>query len=137
MISTQALGVAPKKAKHAEATAELDSAMAVLNAAQSRLKEVVDKLDKLEQSLKAAVDEKQSLADKEIECKTRLSNADKLIGGLGGEQAIRQALCRNQIFNPTSMCAYANVLTRALPPCFENSLRANVFVQKSAESTSI
>ena len=81
-----ALGVAPKKAKHAEATAELDSAMAVLNAAQSRLKEVVDKLDKLEQSLKAAVDEKQSLADKEIECKTRLSNADKLIGGLGGEQ---------------------------------------------------
>ena len=33
-------------------------------------------------------------------------------------------LCANQIFNPTSMCAYANVLTRALPPCFENSLRA-------------
>jgi hypothetical protein len=34
------------------------------------------------------------------------------------------ALCANQIFNPTSMCAYSNVLTRALPPCFENSLRA-------------
>ena len=33
-------------------------------------------------------------------------------------------LCANQIFNPTSMCAYSNVLTRALPPCFENSLRA-------------
>ena len=32
--------------------------------------------------------------------------------------------CANQIFNPTSMCAYANVLTLALPPCFENSLRA-------------
>ena len=33
-------------------------------------------------------------------------------------------LCANQIFNPTSMCAYSNVLTRALPPCFENSTRA-------------
>merc|ERR1712091_63306 len=33
-------------------------------------------------------------------------------------------LCANQIFNPTSMCAYSNALTRALPPCFENSLRA-------------
>ena len=30
----------------------------------------------------------------------------------------------NQIFNPTSMCAYANVFTRALPLCFENSMRA-------------
>ena len=36
----------------------------------------------------------------------------------------RDPLCANQIFNPTSMCAYSNVLTRALPPCFENSLRA-------------
>ena len=33
-------------------------------------------------------------------------------------------LCANQIFNPTSMCAYANVLTRALSLCFENSTRA-------------
>ena len=32
-------------------------------------------------------------------------------------------LCANQIFNPTSMYAYANVSTRARPPCFENSLR--------------
>ena len=34
------------------------------------------------------------------------------------------APCANQIFNPTSMCAYSNVLTQALPPCFEKSLRA-------------
>ena len=81
-----ALGVAPKRAKHAEATAELDSAMAVLNAAQSRLKAVVDKLTKLEENLAAANAEKKELADKEVQCKTRLSNADKLIGGLGGEQ---------------------------------------------------
>ena len=33
-------------------------------------------------------------------------------------------LCGNQIFNQTSMCAYATVSTRALLPCFENSTRA-------------
>ena len=32
--------------------------------------------------------------------------------------------CANQIFNPTSMCAYSNVLTRDLRPRFENSTRA-------------
>ena len=36
----------------------------------------------------------------------------------------RRVLCANQIFNPTSMCVYATVSTRALPPCFENSTRA-------------
>ena len=33
-------------------------------------------------------------------------------------------LCGIQIFNPTSMCAYATVSTQALRPCFENSTRA-------------
>ena len=33
-------------------------------------------------------------------------------------------LCGNQIFNPTSMFEYSNVLTRVLPLCFENSMRA-------------
>jgi hypothetical protein len=32
--------------------------------------------------------------------------------------------CVQQIFNSTSMCAYSNVLTQALPPCFENSMGA-------------
>ena len=36
----------------------------------------------------------------------------------------RKVLRANQIFNPTSMCAHANGLTRALPPCFENLTRA-------------
>jgi len=36
----------------------------------------------------------------------------------------RSALCGNQIFNPTSMCAYATVSTRGFLPCFENSTRA-------------
>ena len=38
--------------------------------------------------------------------------------------AHRAELRANQIFNPTSTCAYANVLTRALRPGFENSTRA-------------
>jgi hypothetical protein len=42
----------------------------------------------------------------------------------GDRAEVDRDLCANQIFNPTSMCAYSNVLTRALPPCFENSLRA-------------
>ena len=33
-------------------------------------------------------------------------------------------LCGNQIFNTTSMCAYATVSTRAPLLCFENSMKA-------------
>ena len=33
-------------------------------------------------------------------------------------------LCGNQIFNPTSMCAYATVSTQDFLPCFENSTKA-------------
>ena len=33
-------------------------------------------------------------------------------------------LCGNQIFNPTSMCAYATVSTHGFRLCFENSMRA-------------
>ena len=38
--------------------------------------------------------------------------------------SIRDLLCGIQIFNPTSMCAYATVSTQALRLCFENSTRA-------------
>ena len=52
-----------------------------------------------------------------------VGSPDRGSQGDGGWR-LSDRLCANQIFNPTSMCAYANVLTRALPPCFENSLRA-------------
>jgi dynein heavy chain len=81
-----ALGVAPKKAKLAEAQAELEEATGVLNEARAKLAAVVEKLEKLEEALQNAVNEKKSLSDKEQQCKVRLSNADKLIGGLGGER---------------------------------------------------
>ena len=38
--------------------------------------------------------------------------------------ALGDQLCANQIFNPTSMCAYATVSMQALRPGFENSTRA-------------
>ena len=38
--------------------------------------------------------------------------------------AFRDNLCGIQIFNPTSMCAYATVSTQALRLCFEHSTRA-------------
>ena len=82
-----ALGVAPKKAKLAEAQAELEEATGVLNEARAKLAAVVEKLEKLEEALNAAVNEKKSLSDKEQQCKVRLSNADKLIGGLGADSA--------------------------------------------------
>ena len=42
----------------------------------------------------------------------------------GQGRVLARCLCGNQIFNPTSMCAYATISTRDLPPCFENSTRA-------------
>ncbi|KAH8049501.1 C1 peptidase-like protein [Aureococcus anophagefferens] len=41
----------------------------------------------------------------------------------GVADAVRD-LCGNQIFNPTSMCAYATVSTQGFLLCFENSMRA-------------
>ena len=82
-----ALGVAPKKAKLAAAQAELDEAMGILNEARGRLQVVVDKLDKLEANFQGAIEEKANLEKKEVECKVRLTNADKLVGGLGSEEA--------------------------------------------------
>ena len=40
----------------------------------------------LEESFNAAVEKKEMLEKKEISCKLQLNNADKLIGGLGGEE---------------------------------------------------
>merc|ERR1719238_453600 len=55
--------------------------MGILNEARGRLQVVVDKLDKLEANFQGAIEKK------EVECKVRLTNADKLVGGLGSEEA--------------------------------------------------
>ena len=81
-----ALGVAPKRAKLAEANAELEIVMKNLKVAQDTLAEVNARLDMLEKTFNENVAKKEELERKEAQCKTQLSNADKLIGGLGGEE---------------------------------------------------
>ena len=49
---------------------------------------------------------------------------DGVFGGGRERVELGAVLCRIQIFNTTSMCAYATALTRALRRCFENSRRA-------------
>ena len=44
--------------------------------------------------------------------------------GARGDGPAPGRLCGNQIFNPTSMRAYATIFTRAFLSCFENSMRA-------------
>ena len=81
-----ALGVAPKRARLKEAEDELAVVMAQLAAAKQQLQSVNDRLAELEASFNDAMEKKDMLEKKEISCKLQLLNADKLIGGLGGEE---------------------------------------------------
>jgi dynein heavy chain, axonemal len=82
-----ALGVAPKRAKLEEASAELAVVMGQLNDAKGRLAAVVARVAELESAFNGAVAKKDALQAKEEQCKVQLVNADRLIGGLGGEEA--------------------------------------------------
>uniref|UniRef100_A0AAQ5XFX9 EF-hand domain-containing protein n=1 Tax=Amphiprion ocellaris TaxID=80972 RepID=A0AAQ5XFX9_AMPOC len=92
--------VAPKKEKLAQAEGELQVAMEGLKKKQAALKEVQDKLAKLQETLDANKNKK---ADLENQCNTlslsssndthqvdlcskKLERAEQLIGGLGGEK---------------------------------------------------
>ncbi|EQC29095.1 hypothetical protein SDRG_13255 [Saprolegnia diclina VS20] len=81
-----AKSVEPKKQALAQAQTELDATMEILRGAQAGLKQVTDRLAELEASYNAAIAKKEELAAKVIQCQVQLSNADKLIGGLGGEE---------------------------------------------------
>ena len=81
-----ALGVAPKRARLAEAQATLKVTMESLAETQAKLKDVEDNIARLEAQYKEAVDKKDELARKVQECEVKLDRADKLIGGLGGEK---------------------------------------------------
>ena len=77
--------VEPKKAKLKGAQEELAETNAMLAAAQKKLKAVNDKIAALEASLKAAEDKMEQLNNDVERAYTQLSNADKLLGGLGAE----------------------------------------------------
>jgi dynein heavy chain len=81
-----ALGVAPKRARLKEAESELAVVMELLAKSKAQLQQVNDRLRDLEIAYNDAVEKKDMLEKKEASCKIQLSNADKLIGGLGGEE---------------------------------------------------
>jgi dynein heavy chain len=78
--------VGPKKIKLAEAESSLADTMALLSKKQAELKEIVDKVDDLNNQFKKMTEEKQQLEFQVDLCAKKLERAEKLIGGLGGEK---------------------------------------------------
>ncbi|XP_047529766.1 dynein axonemal heavy chain 3 [Vanessa atalanta] len=79
--------VAPKKAALAEAEAELQTQMNTLNEKRAQLQGVLDKLQALNDEFAEMTRKKKGLEDEIELCSTKLSRAEQLIGGLGGEKA--------------------------------------------------
>ncbi|XP_063744092.1 dynein axonemal heavy chain 7 [Eleginops maclovinus] len=79
--------VAPKKEKLAQAEGELHVAMTSLQKKQAALKEVQDKLTKLQETLEANKNKKAELENQVDLCSKKLERAEQLIGGLGGEKS--------------------------------------------------
>lgn len=78
--------VGPKKESLAKAEGELAVVMEVLNAKRAELKEVEDKMEKLENGLKEMTAKKNDLEGQADLVGKKLIRAEKLIGGLGGEK---------------------------------------------------
>ncbi|KAL0279081.1 UNVERIFIED_CONTAM: hypothetical protein PYX00_000712 [Menopon gallinae] len=78
--------VAPKKARLAEAEAELTLQMDTLNSKRAQLQEVTDKLQALNDEFATMTKQKKELEDNIDLCSQKLERAEKLIGGLGGEK---------------------------------------------------
>lgn len=81
-----AKAVEPKRQMLREAEASLEVTMRKLRAAQAELKEVEDKIAKLEADFNAAVQKQEDLKNEMASCEVKLQNATKLIDGLGGEK---------------------------------------------------
>ncbi|CAG9767321.1 unnamed protein product [Ceutorhynchus assimilis] len=79
--------VAPKKARLAEAEAELALQMDTLNEKRAQLQEVSDKLQALNDEFAAETKKKKELEDQIYVCSQKLDRASKLIESLGGEKA--------------------------------------------------
>ncbi|KAM3849660.1 dynein axonemal heavy chain 7 [Diretmus argenteus] len=79
--------VAPKKEKLAQAEGELRVAMDSLGRKQAALREVQEKLAKLQETLEANKSKKTDLENQVDLCSKKLERAEQLIGGLGGEKS--------------------------------------------------
>ena len=78
--------VAPKKAKLAEYMAIYDEVMKKLKIVQAELKEVLEKLDKLQTTFDGLVQKEKDLQDQVDLCEKKLIRAEQLITSLGGEK---------------------------------------------------
>ncbi|XP_078020536.1 dynein axonemal heavy chain 2 [Epinephelus lanceolatus] len=78
--------VEPKRAQLNAATAQLAEKQAALAAAQSKLREVGEKLEQLKQQHGEKLAMKEKLKKKSAEMEMKLDRADKLVTGLAGER---------------------------------------------------
>lgn len=85
-MSSVAKVVAPKKLALKEAEQKLSVAMSDLEKKRASLREVQDKLFKLEQQLETNKKKKLDLENQVDLCTKKLDRAEQLIGGLGGEK---------------------------------------------------
>jgi len=81
-----ALEVEPKRKALAAAMGELKVVEEKVAGLVAQLKEVTDRLDKLEADFDMSIKKKEELANKAEECNVKLDRADRLLGGLGGEK---------------------------------------------------
>jgi dynein heavy chain len=132
--------VAPKRAALMEAEAKLAVTREKLAKARGELAAVEAKLAALEADYKASV-EKQNSLQREIEmCGIKLENANKLIGGLGGEKerwsgTVEELQARAELVPGDSllcagMVSYAGPYTTDYRMRFEETWRGN-FVEHS------
>jgi len=123
--------VEPKKKLLAEATESLTLTKATLAEAQDKLQAVMARIAELEANFKQANDKKEELVRDVDECSARLSRAQKLIGGLGGERSRWTESCATLEQNYTAlvgdslvssaMIAYSGAFT----PDFRRKLTAD------------
>eukprot|EP01018_Ginkgo_biloba_P007890 Gb_26553 [translate_table: standard] len=78
--------VAPKRAKLEAATGEFEALQVALAKKKELLREVELKLQKLQDELDVMEVKKSNLENEVESCRKKLSRAEKLIGGLGGEK---------------------------------------------------
>ena len=81
-----ALEVEPKRIALAAASAELKEVEGKLSILQSGLKELMDRLAKLDADFTSSLEKKEALAKRFEDCNIKMDRADRLLGGLGGEK---------------------------------------------------
>mmetsp|Transcript_44767 Transcript_44767/g.87731 ORF Transcript_44767/g.87731 Transcript_44767/m.87731 type:complete len:3997 (-) Transcript_44767:184-12174(-) len=81
-----AKSIVPKKAKLAEAEAELQAAEEKLASKQADLRQVEQRVAALQAKFQAKMAEKEDLENRMVQTKARLGRAEQLVSGLGSEE---------------------------------------------------